>query len=105
MAEGEQPQERPQRRGGPDLVEQSGHAAVAQQVHVLDRVRAAHHARDQGEDLRRRVHAALRGDLHMFPEQGWQAATVGQRHHRDQPGARHEVRIIEPDADRAAGMG
>ena len=29
-------------------------------------------------------------------EQRRQPAPVGQRHHRHQPGARHEVRIIEP---------
>ena len=38
-------------------------------------------------------------------QQHGQPAAVGQRHDRDQPGARHEVRIVEPRADRAAGMG
>ncbi len=64
MPEGEQAQERPQRRGRPHIVEQAAHAAVAQQVHVVDAVRARDHPADQREDLRGGVHPALRRDVH-----------------------------------------
>ena len=33
-----------------------------------------------------------------------QPAPLRQRHHRHQPGARHEVRIVEPHVDRAASV-
>jgi hypothetical protein len=48
--------------------------------------------------------AILRRDRHMLGQQGGQPAAFGQCHDRDQPGTRHEVRIVEPHTDRAAGM-
>lgn len=43
VTEGEAAQERAQRRGRPDLVEQPAHPAVPQQIHVIDAVRAGDH--------------------------------------------------------------
>ena len=31
----------------------------------------------------------------MLRDQVMQAGTLGQGHHRDQPGVRHEIRVIE----------
>jgi hypothetical protein len=101
----EQPQKGAQRRRRPDVGEQPWHAAVAQQVQIVDRVRSADHARDDGGGLRGGVDATLRRDLHMLAQQSGQPAPAGQRHDRDQPGARHEIRIVERCGDRAVGVG
>jgi hypothetical protein len=87
VAEGEQPQERPQRGWGAHPGEQPAHSAVSQQIHIGDRVRAADHPGDQREDLGRGVRTALCGDRESIDEQGGQAATLRQCHHRHQPGA------------------
>jgi len=50
------------------------------------------------------VRPTLRGDPHPLGEQRGQPASLGQRHDRHQPGARHEVRIVEPRRDRAASV-
>jgi hypothetical protein len=104
VAEGEPAQERAQRRGRAHVVEQPGHPAVAQQAHIADRVRAGDHARDQREDLRRGVRAARRRDPHPLGQQGRQPTPGGQRHHRREAAARHEIRIIEPHRHRAPSM-
>jgi hypothetical protein len=65
----------------------------------------ADHARDDGGGLRGGVDATLRRDLHMLAQQSGQPAPAGQRHDRDQPGARHEIRIVERCGDRAVGVG
>jgi hypothetical protein len=105
MPEGEQPQERARRRGCADPGEQPDHAAVAQQVQIGDRIRAAHHPGADREDLRRGVRGPLRGDLHMLDQESGQPAVLGQRQDRHQPGAGHQIWIVEPRTDRAAGMG
>jgi hypothetical protein len=105
MTEGEPAQEGAQRRRCADVVEDTAHAAVAQQVHVVDRVRARDHPRDQGEDLRGRVRGAFPGQGETFNQQRCQAAPVRERHHRHQPGTRHEIGIVEPRRDRAASVG
>jgi hypothetical protein len=46
VPEREVPQERPERRRGPDPGEQAAGRAVPQQGHVIDRVGAGDHARD-----------------------------------------------------------
>jgi hypothetical protein len=69
VAEGEHPKEGAQRGRGPHPGEQSAHPAVAQQVHVIDGIRAADHPGDQGEDLRRGVRAALGPDLEPLGQQ------------------------------------
>jgi hypothetical protein len=48
---GERPQERSQRRGCVAACEDPAHAAVPQQGHVVDGVRAGDHPRDQRGDL------------------------------------------------------
>ena len=49
---------RAERGRGTDAAEQRAHRAVPQHVHVIDRIRARRHARDQGRDLQVRVDAA-----------------------------------------------
>ena len=51
VPEGEPAQERPQRRGCAHVVEDLVHAAVAQQVHVVDAVRAGQHPGHQRHHL------------------------------------------------------
>jgi hypothetical protein len=100
LAEAKQPQEGAQRGRGADPGEQPAHPAVAQQVHIADRVRAGNHPGDQGEDLR----GGVRGDREALGEHRGQPAPIGKRHHRHQPRTGHEVRIVEPRLDRAASV-
>ena len=86
---------RAQRRRGAHPAEQGIHRAVPQQVHVLDAVRPGRHARDQARDLQVRVDAALPARPDVLRDQAAQAGAPGQGHHRDQPGVRHEIRVIE----------
>ncbi len=60
VAEGERPQERPQRRRGVRTGEDPAHPAVPQQRHVIDRIRAGDHAADQRGDLQPGVRALVR---------------------------------------------
>jgi hypothetical protein len=87
VTEGEPAQEGAQCGRGAGLLEQPRHAAMAQQVHVADRVRARDHARDQSGDLRGRVRAALPGQRETLDQQRRQSAPGRERHHRHQPGA------------------
>ena len=83
-----------QRGRRPDPAEQHVHRAVPQQVHVIDRVRARGHPGDQARDLQMRVHAAFAAwpdGSATRPASG----TVREGHHRDQPGVRHEIRVVE----------
>jgi hypothetical protein len=73
---------------------------MAQQIQLGDRIRATDHARDHREDL----HRGVRRDGDPVSEQPVQPAPLGQHHHRHQPRARHEVRIIKPRVDRAASV-
>ena len=85
---------RAQRRRGADAAEQRAHRAVPQQVHVIDVVRPGRHPRDQARDLQVRVHPAFaRAD--MLRDQAAQPGALRQGHHRDQPGVRHEIRVVE----------
>jgi hypothetical protein len=104
VTEGETAQERPQRRGRADVVEQPAHPAVPQQIHVLDGVGAGDHPRHQRENLRGGVRAALRGDPNPVSDQAAEPASGSQRQHRSQPDARHQIRIIEPHRHRAASV-
>ncbi len=100
-------QERPERRGGPELVEHHLVAGVPQPIHVLDRVRPRDHPRHQRHHLRRRVRPRAVGrplDRHQLAHQLGQAHLLGQRHHRDQPPISAQVRVITRDVDRARGM-
>jgi hypothetical protein len=67
---------------------------MPQQVHVIDTVRARRHACDQAGDFQVRVDAAAAG-VDVLRGQFAQAGALGEGHHRDQAGMRHEFRIIE----------
>ena len=88
-------QVRTQCRRGADTAEQGVHRAVPQHVHVIDAVRARGHPGDQARDFQVRVEAALAARRDMLRDQVRQAGALRQGHHRDQPGVRHEVRVIE----------
>jgi hypothetical protein len=72
---------------------------MAQQIQVIDRVRARGHPRHQAGHLHLRVRPGLRRDLHMPAHQRMQSGALGQRHHRDQAGPRHEIRIVKARGD------
>jgi hypothetical protein len=84
--------------------EQPAHPAVAQKVHVVDRVRADEHPGDQGDDLAAGFAPPIGGDREPFGEQPTQTAALYQCHDRHQPGALHEVWIVEPGRDRVASV-
>jgi hypothetical protein len=69
---------------------------MPKQVHIVDRVRARDHAREQGADLDRRV-----GRRHRQPlgKQLGQPGLLSQRQHGRQPGARHKIRLVEHRVD------
>ncbi len=92
---GEGAQERAQRGRRADPAEQAGHRAVAQQVHVIDAAGAGGHPRDQAADLQRRADPALAGGIDVPRDQLAEPGALGQRHDRDQPGMRHEIRVIK----------
>ena len=95
MAEGARPQKRPQCRGCVRAGEDGAHRAVAQQGHVGDAVRAGDHAGDQGTDLRPGMRPLVGGHAELAISQRSQATSLSQSGHRNQPGARHQIRVIE----------
>jgi len=95
VTEGERPQERAHRRGCPDPAEQPAHPPVAEQVQVGDAFCAGDHPRHQARHLQPGVHPALRRQRQPGPGQLAQPAPPGQGQHRDQPPARHEIRVVE----------
>src|SRR5665647_700566 len=99
VAEGERPQERPQRRRCPARGQHPAHAAVTEQVHGVDGVRTGDHPRDQRRDLHAGVGPGRPRDPHVSSGQVVQPGPLGQGHDRDQPGARHQVRVIETRRD------
>jgi hypothetical protein len=105
MAEGERAQEHPQRRWGTHLVEQPWHPAVAQQVRVADRVTSATIAVTSARTFATAFAPALPAMLINTGQQLRQPAPGGQTHHRRQSGTQHEIRFIEPRADRAPNVG
>jgi site-specific DNA recombinase len=96
---GERPQQLAQRRTGVNAAEQPRHAARADHVQIIDTVRARSHTRDDRGDLGGRVHRRRlhprRLDRNLRRDQLRQARPLGQRHHRHQPHARHQMLIIE----------
>ena len=86
---------RPERGRRPDPAEQVRHRAVPQQVHVLDAVRPGGHARDQARDLQLRVDPARPAGPDMLSDQAREPSPLRQCHYRDQPGPRHQMRVIE----------
>jgi hypothetical protein len=104
MAEAEFPQERAQRRGRVRAVEQRAHGAMPQQRHVIDAVRAGDHPGDQRVHLAPGIGTLISGHAQMLVGQPCQAALIGQRHHWDQPGARHQIGVIEHRGPRRPHM-
>ena len=100
VAPGIRAQVRAQRGRRADSAEQGAHRAVPQHVHVIDRVRPGRHARHQARHLQVRVDPALAAGPDMLRGQIAEPGSPGERHHRDQPGVRHEIRVIE----RCAGL-
>ncbi len=95
MAEGEPAQERTQRRRRPDPVEQAAHPAMPQQVHIGDRVRPGDHPGHQRRNLQpSRVPGPAR-NRQLTISQRPKSGPLGQPQRRDQPGTRHQIRIIE----------
>jgi hypothetical protein len=72
------------------------HAAVPQQTHVLDAVRAGHHARDQRGNLRPGVCALVRRHRQLLIDQPAQPDPISQPQHRHQATGRHEILLVEP---------
>jgi hypothetical protein len=98
-------QVRPERGRGADAAEDRVHGAVPQQAHVLDRVSAGCHARDQAPGLQVRVDPALAARPDMLREQFRQAGLLREGHHGHQAPVRHEIRVIEHSAGPRGGMG
>jgi hypothetical protein len=98
---GERPQERAQRGRCPHVVKQPIHAAVAQHVQVIDRVRAGEHPGHDRGDLHRGVRRPHRqtggGEL-------GQTALLGQPQRRNQPGMGDQIRIGQRRGHRRRGM-
>ena len=71
----------------------------ADQVDIVDVIRARAHTRDQGGEFRGRVGRPgldpRRLDVNLIAQQPCQACLLGQGHHRDQSGTRHEVVLVE----------
>jgi hypothetical protein len=88
-------QVRTQRGRRPDAAEQRAHRAVPQQVHVIDRIRPGSHPGHQARHLQVRVDPALAAGPDMPGDQIAQPGALRQRHHRDQPGVRHQIRVVE----------
>ena len=88
-------QVRAQRGRRPDPAEQHIHGPVPQQVHVVDAVRSGDHPGDQAADLRRRVDPARAARPDLLRDQLGEPGPLRQRHDRDQPGPRHEIRVIK----------
>jgi len=57
---------------------------MAQQIHVIDRVRPGNHPGDQRGDLQVRVHPALGLQRHSVRDEVSQARPLRQRHRRSQ---------------------
>ena len=85
--------------GAPDPAEQHRHGTVAQQIQVLDAVCPRGHPGHQAAHLHLRVHPARAGDPDMLPGQPAQACPLSQGHDRDQPGLRHQMRVIKRRGD------
>ena len=68
---------------------------MTQQRHVIDRVRAGDHARDQRGHLQSRVRALVARHAEVLISQVAQPGPVGKGEDRDQAAGRHEIRIVE----------
>ena len=88
-------QVRPERGRCADPAEQDVHGPLPQQAHVIDRVSAGRHARDQAAHLDRRVHPALAARPDVLRQQLRQPGALRHGHHGHQAAVRHEIRVIE----------
>ena len=99
MPEGELAQQDPHCRGRVHLVEHPGRAAGAQQVRIVDAVRAAHHARDDRGQLPGRVDRPgphpRAGQLDVLADQPRKTGLLSQFQHRNQARRRHQVLLVE----------
>ena len=81
--------------GRPQPVEHPSHAAMAQDIHVGDRVGAGDHPRDQGGHLDRRVRPGRTWDRQVLGDQLVQACLFGDPHHGGQAAERDQIRVVE----------
>ncbi len=86
---------RAERRRGADAAEQRAHRAVPQHVHVIDAVRARRHARDQGRTFRRAFTPQSPAGRTCSATSSPRPGALREGHHRDEPGVRHQMRVIE----------
>jgi hypothetical protein len=77
---------------------------VAQQTHIGDGVRAGDHARNQRPHLRPSGDTSGARHRQVPIGQLLESSVSGQRHRRDQPGERHDARIIETHRAHRDGM-
>ncbi|WP_374120009.1 hypothetical protein [Streptomyces sp. LS1784] len=87
--------------------EQSAHRAVPEPVGVVDRVGPGAHRRDQRHHVRGRIGsgtAAVVFNAQPLTDQGGQPDVLGQADHRDQPGIRDQIRLVERDGDGRDGV-
>jgi hypothetical protein len=105
VPEAELAQQRAQRGGCVDIVEQDRHPSGAQHVQVIDAVRAGAHPGDHAQQLGRRVRRAGLDprcrDRHLRVEDLRQPGLLGQPEQRHQSRVRHEIVLVE--ACRAGG--
>jgi hypothetical protein len=99
MTEGERAKKRPERRRCPHPGKQPAHPAVTQQRHVIDRIGAGDHPRDQAADLHIGVDTDRLIHPHMRRHQRMEIRSLGERQHRRKPGTGHEIRVIENRTD------
>ena len=95
VTERERAQERPQRRRRVRPGEDPAHPTVPQQRHVVDAVGASDHPRDQRGDLQPSVGALVTRHAQMLIRKAPQPRPISQGQGRNQPGGRHEIRVIE----------
>jgi hypothetical protein len=99
MAEGELSQQRSHSRRCVHTVEERRHSPRSQNVDVINAVRASAHPRDERGKFRGRIGRPgpdpRLGDVDLVGQQSRKPGLGGQRHHRHQPGTRHEMIVIE----------
>ncbi|WP_162908290.1 hypothetical protein [Allorhizocola rhizosphaerae] len=77
---------------------------MAQQVQIVDAVRAGDHARHNRRGLAARTSPGRQVRTHPSVDQPGQAHLLGQLHHRHQPSTRHQIALVEPDHDTTGSM-
>jgi hypothetical protein len=107
MPEAELAQQDPHRRGRVHLAEHPRRAAGAQQVRIIDAVRAAHHASDEGGQLPGRVNRPgphpRAGQVDVLADQPRKTGLLSQFQHQNQTRGRHQILLVEdrrPDGER-----